>query len=51
MSNETHSSEDEKKGLATQMFDDSIAGGAMFFTIVCLILITLILTGVWGMMY
>ncbi len=51
MSDAQHNEENKKPGLAAQMFDESIAGGAMFFTVVAIIFILLLLTGVWGMIY
>lgn len=51
MSDSHNNEENEKPGLAAQMFDESIAGGAMFFTVTAIIFIILLVTGVWGMLY
>lgn len=51
MSEAHNTNENEKPGLADQMFDETISGGAMFFTVVALLFIVLLITGVWGMLY
>ncbi|WP_170264985.1 hypothetical protein [Salibacter halophilus] len=48
---DTHNEETEKKSILSQMFDESIAGGAMFYSILAVVLMILILTGVIPMLY
>ncbi len=46
MSSHENHDEGNKGSIADQMFDDSISGGAMFYTIAALVVITLVLVGV-----
>ena len=41
-----HHEEENKGSILDQMFDNSIAGGAMFYTVVALVVISLVLVGV-----
>tara|TARA_B100000780_G_C21121269_1_gene454234 strand:- start:536 stop:682 length:147 start_codon:yes stop_codon:yes gene_type:complete len=41
-----HHEEENKGSIVDQMFDDSISGGAMFYTILALVVVTLVVFGI-----
>jgi len=46
MGSHEHHEEENKGSIVDQMYDDTISGGALFYTICALVVITLVLTGI-----
>ena len=46
MGSHGHHEEENKGSIVDQMFDETISGGALFYTICALVVVTLVLIGV-----
>jgi len=46
MGSHGHHEEEKKGSIVDQMFDETISGGALFYTLMALVVVTLVLVGV-----